>query len=144
MELKLLLFAEYASITQDNKLDIGGIFDSLTITRPPGAPADAAKNIMLHSLVLVAVAECSIAEGTVHAASLRILNEDGKEVLQSFDVGEWKFFINPYGRPMRFQSVMRLAGLPLPGPGDYVFSLSLDGKPLGETTLYVVDAAAVT
>lgn len=137
MHLKFLHFAEYAAVTQENKLIVAGLVDNFNLSRAAGAPPGSVLG-PLPPVYLVAVVECSIGEGTVHTAKLKIVDDDAKDVAE-LDLGQWNFFVNQYGRPMRFQAVIHLNGIVLPRPGDYPFKLLVDGQEVGETPLYVTD-----
>jgi hypothetical protein len=147
MLLKLLAFAEYAAVTQENKLIVAGIVDQVEVRRRPGAPAQpdgAIVALPLPPLYLVAILEASISEGTVHQAALRLLDQDHQPLADPVQLGQWTFIVNPFGRPMRFQAVVHLGGVAVPpGTSDYEFQLLIDGEPIGEPAmLYVQDHTA--
>ena len=137
MRLELFVFAEYAAMTGDLKLMIAGTFNSIKLQPvSPDTTADAPV-IRLPHCFLVAVVTASLSEGLTHQAELRVVNEDSDPVFDPIAVGEWNFLLNPNGRPMRFQAVMGLTGLELPGPGDYSVQLWVSGTNVGDTPLYV-------
>lgn len=133
------MFAAYAAISEDRRLTIAGTLDTIHVTRPHDAP-DGDLVVPIPPLYLISIAECGISEGTTHEASLRVLDDDGKQVADPASLGTWNFLINPYGRPMRFQQVLQLGGLVVPRAGDYAFELSVDGKVLGTAMLYVQES----
>jgi hypothetical protein len=142
VKLELLTLAEYAAMTPDMKMIIAGTFNNIKVTPTDPATAEPAV-IRLPSCYLVAVVNASISEGLTHAAQLRVLNADNVDVFEPLEVGEWTFIINPHGRPMRFQALMNISGLELPGVGEYSIELWLSGKRVGEIPLYV-DAVPAT
>jgi len=147
MELRAFLIAEYAAnVAPENKLVIAGTYNTVQLTRKPGiSKEDAAKSpVIIPPFYLAAILECGIAEGLVHRAVLRLLDEDGRQLASPMDLGELKFVLNPHGHPMLFHQVLRVNGLPVPGPGDYSFELVVDGKRVGETSLYVTDITAAS
>lgn len=137
MFIRIFEFAEYAAMTDESKFVIGGIFDSVNATRPPTIPAGAPDVLVMPNVWLVWVAEASLADGLTHTMGLRILNDDGIEVWAQPTMGSMNFILNDTGRPMRFNGRMQLAGLALPGTGDYTFELYVDGSKRADTRLYV-------
>lgn len=136
MDIRLLEFADYATFTDDRKLIISGIFNRINVRRKPDVAPDAPLTFMMPTGFLCWVVESSIGDGLKHQVTVRVVSEDGDEVLRS-DLGEMNFIMDKAGRPMRFQGRLMVGGLPLPGTGDFVFELLVDGSKLGETTLYV-------
>lgn len=133
-----MLIAQYATVTQPGLVDIGGVFENFDVRRAPGSdPGDT--HLVLPPFFLVAITTCSLSLGTEHRAMLRVVNEDGQEVADDIDLGTWKYIMNRHGRPMVHQAVIQVQGIPVPRPGDYVFELFVDGRRVGETSLYVTD-----
>jgi hypothetical protein len=139
VELKLLQIAEYAALTAENKLILAGTFDSFDITRPVGTDERAIAGLLLPPFYLVAVLECSLAEGTRHRALLRVLDDDGKAVVEGFDLGEVQFIVNKHGRPMRYIAILAMRGFAVPRPGEFAIELHVNGNRLGTVMLYVTD-----
>lgn len=139
MRLTCFLIAEFASVSNDGKLVIAGVFDNMEFQRVAGAPPEAKSAIPLRPAYLVAQVEFSIAEGLRHVASLRILDDDNHEVAPSVRFPAIDLKMNPFGRPMRMNMVVQIAALALPGAGDYTFELSIDGTRIGETPFYLTD-----
>jgi hypothetical protein len=83
--------------------------------------------------------EFSISEGLRHTGKLGLRDDDGKQVIPQVGLPEMTLAVNQFGRPMRHNSIMRIAGLVVPRIGDYVFELEVDGKVIGECPLYVTD-----
>lgn len=142
MRLRILEFAEYAAFTDDKKLIMSGIFNRVGIQRVKNPPPGARIAVPLTGF-LVWVLEASISEGLKHTVAIRVVNEDGKKILDT-PLGSMDFHLDKQGRPMRFQGRLGIAGMPLPGPGDYEFELYVDGSKVGETSLYVDDVTAGT
>ena len=136
MQLRFLEFAEYAAFTEDKKVIMSGIFNTIEASQNPLMPPGSQEFLILPASFLVWMVDASIGEGLTHSIKLRIRDDDGDLVLET-DLGQMVFFLNPQGRPMRFQGRLVTGGLPLPGPGEYVFELIASGNKLGETTLYV-------
>ncbi len=140
MKLELFTFAEYAANTQDNKLVVAGIFNTLNIQRVTTPPFGDAGVLPLPTVYLAAVLTASIGEGLRHAGEIRVVNEDGHQVFQAIQLGTFNFQMNSAGRPMRFQAVIAVGGLPMPGPGEFSFELWVSGQSVGCASLYVDDA----
>jgi len=138
IECKAMLFAEWATqSTPDMKMIVANTFNSIVGTAPPGVtlPAEGLE-IRAQSLFLVYILEGSIADNTDHIARLTIEHEDGEKVIDPINI-PIKFIINPKGRPMRFQGIVSMTGLPLHAPGDYTVKLYIDDRFLAEANLYV-------
>jgi hypothetical protein len=136
VKLSLFTFAEYAANTQDNKLVIAGTFNSLKIKRSRPANPNQPGIYPLPMVYLAAVVHASLSEGLTHTAELKVVNDDGATVLAT-TLGPMNFVMNSHGRPLQFQAVISVPGLPLPGPGEYSFEYWVDGQRLGETALYI-------
>ena len=140
MKLGFLLFAEFAANTDDMKMVIAGTFNNIVVKRAkPNIPGTVSV-LQLPRVFLAAKVEASISDGLRHQAELRVLNEDGKSVIQPMPLGEWVFIMSGEGRPMHFQAVIGVDKMPLPGTGEYTFELWVSGKRLGDCALYVDEA----
>lgn len=138
MELRFLEFARYASQTQENLIDIGGIVNRVMVKRPDGVGADALTMVPVPPLFLVCILEASIGDGLSHPAALRVVDDNG-ETRVELDLGTWDLSLNSDGRPMRLQALLNVGGVQLPGPGEYSFELRLSGLRVGAAMLYVDD-----
>jgi uncharacterized protein DUF6941 len=138
IKLNCFLIAEYATLSQDNKLVIAGTFDSLDAQRNPGAPPDALNRIPFPRATIVAVTEASIADGLSHQMRLRIINGNGQPIVADLQI-PMSYALNQFGRPLRNNLLVNIQNLPLPGPDDYVFELYVDDNPvpIGELGFYV-------
>ena len=140
MEIKTFLIAEYAAnVPPDNKLVIAGTFNTVQVKRVGVAPSGVRVPVPVPSCYLVAILECSIAEGTVHQGVMRVVDGNGLAVADPARLGELRFIANREGIPMRYQLVLRINGMAVPEPGDFSFELIVDGKRIGDTVLYVRD-----
>jgi hypothetical protein len=140
MRLTAFLLAEYAGVSQDNKLTIAGTIDEIQVRAFPGeTPPNLSGAIPIPHAYLVAQVEFSISEGLRHTGKLGLRDDDGKQVIPQVGLPEMTLAVNQFGRPMRHNSIMRIAGLVVPRIGDYVFELEVDGKVIGECPLYVTD-----
>lgn len=137
MKLDLLVFAEYAAVTQENKLVIAGTFNTIGISRVAESQEGRNPTLILPRVYLVAAISASLSEGLRHTAEIRVIDSDHKPVWEPISLGEWNFAINPNGRPMRFQAVIAIPGVPLPGAGEFTFELRISNTPVGSVELYV-------
>lgn len=137
MRLDLFCFAEFAANTQENKLVVAGIFNSVQVRRLRQPGFGKPDIFPMPHVYLAAIVRGSLGEGLKHHAKLRVVNDDGKVVFDKIELGDMNFVVNEQGRPMQFQAVIGINGLPLPGVGEYSFEFILDGKRLGATDLYV-------
>lgn len=138
IKLNCFLIAEYAALTSDSRMIIAGTFDNLDVQPVPGAPADALDQIPFPRAYVVAISEASIADGLSHQMRLRVIDGNGQPIMNDVPIAV-TYALNPFGRPMRHNLMITLAGMVLPGPDDYVFELYVDGQPraLGEFTFSV-------
>lgn len=144
MKLRFLIVCEYATLGQDNKLTIAGAIDSLSATVPADVDTSAGP-FGMPKMTIVAGVECSIAEGTKHRGSLRLLNGSGARVTdEDIDLGEWNMIVNSIGAPLRFNSILHLNNLAVSALDDLVFELRVDGELLGDTTVNLVVTRAET
>jgi hypothetical protein len=144
MRLTVFLMAEYAAVSQDGKLSVDGSIDEITISAIPGVTPelpDFSGGIPIPPAYLVAQTEFSLHEGLQHTSRLLLRDADGHQVIPAVILPPMQLVMNQHGRPMRHNAIMRLAGLVVPGPGDYVFEYEVNGKIAGETPLYVTDRA---
>ena len=138
IKLHCFLIAEYAAASSDGKLTIAGTFDSIDANLAPGAPPTLVNRIPLPRAYLAVVSEASIADGLTHQFRLRVLDGNGQPIAQD-SLLPVAYSLNAFGRPMRHNLVVSLNGFVMPGADDYVFELSVVGKPgvLGELQFYV-------
>ncbi len=136
MHLRFLEFAEYAAFTEDKKLVVSGIFNSINAVVHPDAPPEARERLQIPTCSLVWILEASLGEGLTHHAELRVRDADSNVVSET-TLGPMQFILNSQGRPMRFQGRVVVGGLALPGDGEYAFEMLIDGSKVGEALLYV-------
>ena len=137
MDITLFTLAQYAALADGNKLVIAGTVNQIEVSRHPGAPHPDTTTIVLPPLALAMIARCSIAEGTVHKPSLRVVNEDEEPIAEDVPM-TWNFIVNKHGRPMMMNQVVNLQGLAVPRPGDYRFQVVVNDKVIGEADFYVI------
>lgn len=142
MRIIAMLLAEYASISQDNKLTVAGVWDALRFQRHtdvPPADGPVLEVVPVPPVYFVAQIDFSIANGLRHTAALYVRDADGRNVVGPLNMPDLQLRMNKHGRPMRHTIVVALRGLMLPGPGDYAVELHIDANLVGDTPLYVSD-----
>lgn len=118
MEVDLAVLADAANRSDNGKLNILGVFDSLTLG--PDFPAHSPTFAIV---VRVVLHRTELGE---HRFELRVADADGREISKldgTFDVKRKKS--DP--RPVRAAIVLQ-AQVNFPAPGDYTFDILLDGR----------------
>lgn len=124
MELNFFLMADHASVTIDQKLNINGIFQSLSAMNFPAAHP---------TLFLIAQLQASPAErGRRFRVQIKLMDEDGNELGAINQVAEVPIPPPGSGRLIYVNQIFQLNGLQFPKPGDYQFSLLVDDDQKGE------------
>jgi hypothetical protein len=134
MKLVSLLLADAVNETPDGRLNLLGA--GLTHINAPQFPATG-------SMCVVARFEISSSEwiGSKHMLALRVMDEDGRDVLPQgrleigFDLPPAKGGVD---RESFFNQVMRLDGFSIPRPGRYHVIILLDGHEVGSAPLTAV------
>lgn len=114
MEVSLAVLADYAIISNDQKLSILGIFTNVNGLQAPGP--------FPNSYIVVCVELTAAEAGREHKIEIRCMDEDGARV---FDVeGKFKAENVPPGKPLRANQIMQLGPqITLPRFGDYSISI---------------------
>ena len=132
MEVSLAVLSDFASVTQEGKLNIMGIFGEVN---PPGLP------FALPLMYLVVVFDGSPAEGgSEKNVRVVMLDGEGREGLRI----ENNMMVPPAGRPGRrvtFNAILALQGVTFPRPGDYQFSILINGEEKRSVSLQVNEPA---
>ncbi len=119
MDIDLALLADAATLDAAGKLNLLGVFDRIQTASFP-ARHDRIAMVLRFQGVL--------AEAGVHELSIRLVGPEQEEML-SF-TGELRFAPGPaeYGGSIRVPHLINLNGIVFPGPGRYVFDVTLDGE----------------
>lgn len=132
MDVSLAVLSDFASVTQEGKLNIMGIFGEVN---PPGLP------FSLPLMYLVIVFDASPAEvGSEKNARVVMLDGEGREGLSI----ENSLAVPPPGRPGRrttFNAILALQGVTFQQPGDYEFSILINGEEKRSVPLRVNEPA---
>ena len=128
MEVKLAVLADYASITQEGKLNILGIFDEINTRELPAR--------LPIFYVVVSYRTTASEFGKTKVVEVALQDADGNvsvRIQQSVEIPR------PARPGMRgtVNQVHGLAMLPWPRTGQYEFSISVDGHPIGQIPIVV-------
>jgi len=128
MEAVLFTTAEYASISQDGKLSIGGIFDSIQAeTFPANSPR----------MFLVAQFRAQPeAFETAFEMRFQLFNEDGEQMIDISGAGEVP--TGDYHLSVLMNQVVTLNNVSFQEPGHYTFTAELDGEQVASIPFRVV------
>ena len=118
MEVTLAVVADYANISQEGKLNIMGIFDTIQAERLP---------VVHPTMKLVTTFEFSRAEeGYKHPFEVRLIDADGKRLLSLNGA------INPKGgnpgQPIKANSILSLNNIKFERAGSYAFVIMVDDE----------------
>lgn len=132
MELKLSALAEHANVTQDNKLNIIGILDSIQALAFP---------VVLPVLMVVLVMEMKKTQlGDQQNITVKMADEDGN-VMFSLSGGlqaqSRTPVIPPNAPPPKVNQIIRLQNIQFPKPGTYAVDVLINNHPAGHLPLHV-------
>lgn len=130
MKLDFILLADMANVDAAGKINIVGEFNMLISPQTPSPPVN---------MVLVMRIIAAASEGPSHRFSMAVVDQDGRQ-LARLPEQEVQFAPSVPGTSgdMRAQIIFGLGGVQLPRYGPYSFHVLVDGRFLGERTVYVV------
>jgi hypothetical protein len=128
MEVRLAVLADYAAVTDQGKLVIAGIFDTITAPGLPSAHSRVSLALRVHLLP---------EEGTEHNLSVRYVDPDGNTLLD---------FGGPIPAPPQVdaehgsnaQLVINFEPLPLEAYGRHAFEVFVDDEYVDAVPLEIV------
>lgn len=118
MEVDLAVLADAANMTGNGKLNVLGIFDNFTLG--PDFPATSPTFAIVFRVIL------HPSELGKHELLIRFADQDGKELAKlegHIQADRKKLTPKPAHVPVIFQAQVKI-----PGPGDYVFDLLINGR----------------
>lgn len=117
MELTLLLIADYANTTADGKLNVMGIFESITAASFPATQSE---------MYLITRFAAGPAEyGRNFKMDVTLINEDASQELVNFAV-ENTVHRAQHGQDAHLNHLFRLNNVTFTAPGTYEFSVLVD------------------
>ncbi len=131
MELDFALIADAANVSQEGKLNILGIFDTIWAREFPVRHA---------AMVFVLRVKADFTEHGAHTLEVRLLDADGEHLFRA--EGPIQVPGSAPGRAVKPHVIMGLSGVSFKAPGDYSFEVIVDGHHLKSVPLYVMEAPA--
>lgn len=127
MEVDLAVVADAANVSQEGKLNVLGVFDTIWAREFP----------FRHSaMVFVLRLHADFTEQGDHAMQVRLIDADGGQMFKA--EGPVKVPAGTPGRPVRPHVILTLNSISFPAPGDYSFEVTLDGSHLRSVPLHVL------
>lgn len=127
MQVRIGVLAEYASISEGNKLNILGIFTFIKATNVPAIHGQ---------MVLVVQLEFDPSEAGNKNIKTVLRDEDGREIL-SF-INDVQIDRSPDGSPALYNQILQLNNLPFLRFGDYEFVVLVNDRLETEIPLKVI------
>ena len=128
MDIDLAVIADAANVSQEGKLNILGVFDTIWAREFPFRHA---------AMVFVIRARADFTEQGPHQLDVRLMDADGSQLFKAG--GPLQVPAGVPGRPLKPHVIMGLSGISFPSPGDYSFEVSVDGHHMKSVPLYVVE-----
>jgi len=117
MELRIGVLADYASVSENNKLNIMGIFTNImSVTEP----------IVQPQMMLVAQFEFDSSECGEKSIKIVLVEEDGQDIFSIS--GKVQIDRAADGGPSLLNQILRLNTIVFPKFGRYEFRIVLDGR----------------
>jgi hypothetical protein len=130
MDLSFMLISDYANTTGDGKLNVMGIFGSITATSFPTTHPE---------MYVIAQLAASPAEyNRAFKFELKLMDEDGQQIGNI--VTDAVVPVPDTGRYIRLNHVLRLVNITFPKPGEYEFVVLVDNDVKGTLPIEVNEA----
>jgi hypothetical protein len=131
MRMRYGMLADYHTPGHRGKQVIVGIWDTVFVVNP-------AEKVMLPHCYLVARLDAGAIEGSEHLIEIRLVDGDGSPVIQDPPKVPIKLRARGPDYPLGGTLAIELAGIELPGLGDYQFEFYKEGECVGQVDFYVV------
>jgi hypothetical protein len=130
MDLSFMLISDYANTTGDGKLNVMGIFGSITATSFPTTHPE---------MFVIAQLAASPAEyNRAFKFELKLMDEDGQQIGNI--ITDAVVPVPETGRYIRLNHVLRLVNITFPKPGEYEFVVLIDNDVKGALPIEVNQA----
>jgi hypothetical protein len=129
MEVDLAVIADAANVSQEGKLNILGVFDTIWTREFPFRHA---------AMVFVIRMKADFTERGTHQIEVRLMDADGGQLFKA--EGSMLVPQGIPGRPLKPHVIMGLGGISFRQSGDYSFEVLVDGQPMKSVPLYVMEA----
>ena len=124
--MDLLLLADYANTTRDNKLNVMGIFNQIYSTTFPASHPE---------MFIVAKFSADPSEyGGKRHLTIKLLDEDANLIANLLE-RDLEIPRAQASREAEIQQILRITGLVFPKPGTYQFSILVDNDFKGSRTV---------
>ncbi len=127
MEIDLAVVADAANVSQEGKLNILGVFDTIWARELPFRHA---------SMVFVLRARADFTEQGQHQLEVRLIDADGGQLFKA--EGPLVVPGGVPGRALKPHVILGLAGVNFQKSGDYSFEVIVDDQHLKSVPLYVM------
>jgi hypothetical protein len=131
VEIRLAVLADYAAVTDDGKLVVAGVFDTLAVAELPAAHAHVAIAVRIH---------VPVGEGPEHDIAVRFVDPDGQQLLEMGGRLPVRHFDAERGAIA--QIVVNLEPLAVQRLGTHAFDIFLDDEYAHTVNLEVVQGPA--
>jgi hypothetical protein len=126
MEVDLALTADAANVSQEGKLNILGVFDTIWTREFPFSHA---------AMVFVLRVRADFTEQGAHHLEVRLIDADGGQLFRA--EGPFQVPGGAPGRRVKPHVILGLGGVTFHKPGDYSFEIIVDNQPLTSVPLHV-------
>jgi hypothetical protein len=128
MEVDLAVIADAANVSQEGKLNILGVFDTIWTREFPFRHV---------AMVFVVRMRADFTEQGAHRMEVRLMDADGGQLFKA--EGAMQVPGGVPGRLLKPHVIMGLGGISFQKPGDYSFEVIVDGQHMKSVPLYVMD-----
>lgn len=129
MEIDLAVLADAANVSQEGKLNILGVFDTIWARQFPFRHA---------AMVFVLRVRADFTEQGSHRLEVRLIDADGAQLFRA--EGPLQVPPGAPGRPIKPHVIMGLSGITFQKPGDFSFEVMVDDHHMRSVPLYVIQA----
>lgn len=130
MRVDLVCIADMANIDAGGKLNIVGEFNTILAANLPSPPVN---------MTLVARITAASSEGNEHEITIVIVDQDGHELVRlPTQQIRFKPVLPGTSGDLRAQIVLGIKGARFPAHGPFRFDILVDGRVVGDRTLFVV------
>lgn len=126
MEIDLAVVADAANVSQEGKLNILGVFDTIWTRQFPFRHG---------SMVFVVRVAAGFTDEGTHRMEVRLIDADGQQLFRA--EGPLNVTGSQPGRTVKPHVIMGLSGINFQKPGDYSFEIVVDGEHMRSVALHI-------
>lgn len=127
MDVKFILLADAANVSVEGKLNITGIFNAIGTKAFPA--------VWPQMQVVIILQADATEQGQTKTVDVQLAGPDGQKVLALG--GKVAVPKGEAGYPVETNHILGLSGVKFEKPGDYVFTVLINGDPKGRAPLMV-------